>query len=556
MTQPKETDWELTVDLVVVGSGAAGMACALTARLEGLDVLMIEKTDHYGGTTALSGGVLWVPNNSLMEQAGIEDSADRAVTYLKHNIGNRVSAARLETFVEHAPRMLDFLRAHRCLEVDVFEGFPDYRPEDPGACQGGRSVEPKVFAGRKLGSALTALRARAAMAPGGIVGTMTELRRLAAVRSNPLELLKAWKVFPRNLWNRLSGAQHLANGRALIAWLRHAMERNGVPLWLNAPLARLVLDDDGVSGVVVMRGEAPVRVAARRGVVITAGGFEHNGDMRSEYFGENTAEYSSGSPGNTGDAIRAGLDAGASADLMDDAWWAPTFMPPGQGPQIVIFERGKPGNIIVDAAGQRFANEADPYNELVKQMQEADRSGASAIPAYLIFDNRYRSKYPLGGMLPGVTPRRYLDNGFVVRADTLAELSESMGIDPAGLENTVARFNAMAASGSDEDYHRGESAFDRFAGDPAVRPNPCLAPLEEPPFYGMRLYPGDLGTKGGLLTNEHAQVLRGDGTVIRGLYAAGNSSASAMGNFYPGAGGTIGPAMTFGYIAARHAAAA
>jgi 3-oxosteroid 1-dehydrogenase len=556
MTQLDEADWDLTVDLVVVGSGAAGMACALTAKLEGLDVLMVEKTDRYGGTTALSGGVLWVPNNSLMKQAGVEDSAERAVTYLKHNIGNRVSAARLEAFVENAPKMLDFLRARDCLEVAVFEGFPDYRPEDPGGCQGGRSVEPKVFAGRRLGDALGDLRARAAMAPAGIVGTMTELRRLAAVRSNPLELLKAWKVFPRNLWNRLSGAHHLANGRALIAWLRHAMERTDVPLWLNAPLARIVTDDDGaVRGVLVRRGEEPVRVEARRGVVITAGGFEHNGEMRSEYFGENTAEYSSGSPGNTGDAIRAGLDAGAAVDLMDDAWWAPTFMPPGQGPQIVIFERGKPGNIIVNAAGQRFANEADPYNEFVKHMQEADRSGASAIPSFLIFDDRYRSKYPLGGMLPGVTPRRYLENGFVVRADTLAELAEIMGIDPAGLEDTVARFNDMASKGSDDDYHRGDSAFDRFAGDPGVRPNPCLAALDEPPFYGMRIYPGDLGTKGGLLTNEHAQVLRGDGTVVRGLYAAGNSSASAMGNFYPGAGGTIGPAMTFGYIAARHAAA-
>jgi 3-oxosteroid 1-dehydrogenase len=246
---------------------------------------------------------------------------------------------------------------------------------------------------------------------------------------------------------------------------------------------------------------------------------------------------------------------GAAVDLMDDAWWAPTFMPPEQNPQIVIFERGKPGNIIVNSAGARFANEADPYNELVKQMQEADRSGASALPSYLVFDATYRERYPLGGMLPGVTPRRHLDSGFVIKADTPEALAERAGIDPDGLRNTLMRFNVMAERGVDEDFHRGESAFDRFSGDPSVQPNPCLAPLQKPPFYAMKLYPGDLGTKGGLLTNHQAQVVRGDGTPIAGLYAAGNSSAAVMGHFYPGAGGTIGPAMTYGYLAAQHAAA-
>ena len=548
-------NWDLETDLVVVGSGAAGMTSALTGSSAGLDTLVVEKADVFGGTTALSGGVIWVPTNSLMASANIADSADDALTYLKHNVGNRVAEAKLASLVEHAPKMLDLMLAKGFLEVAVFEGFPDYSPEAPGGAQGGRSVEPKVFPGRKLGASLAQLRRRAALAPGGLVGTMTELRRLAAVRSNPVELLKAWQVLPRNVWNRLSGANHLANGAALVAWLRQALDAQGIPLQLNTALQEIITEDDAVIGVIVEQRGASQRIRARKGIVIAAGGFENNPEMRKRFFGpESTSDYTSGSPQNTGDAINAGMAIGAAVDLMDDAWWAPTFMPPGQGPQIVIFERGKPGNIIVNAGGQRFANEADPYNELVKQMQEAHKSGPSALPSYFIFDATYRDRYPLGGMLPGITPKRHIDSGFVLRAESLEALAAQAGIDSDGLVKTVARFNAMARSGKDEDFHRGESAFDRFSGDPNVTPNPCLGPLDTPPYYAMKLYPGDLGTKGGLLTNEHAQVVRADGSVVQGLYAAGNSSAAVTGNFYPGAGGTIGPAMTYGYLAALHAA--
>lgn len=548
-------EWDIETDLVIVGSGAAGMTSALTASSAGLDAVVVEKADVYGGTTALSGGVIWVPTNSLMAQANLTDSADAAITYLKHNIGNRVGEAKLASLVRHAPKMLDHMRSQGFLDVAIFEGFPDYNPEAPGGAPAGRSVEPKVFAGRKLGAGLSQLRRRSALAPGGLVGTMTELRRLAAIRSNPAELLKAWHVFPRNLWNRLSGAKHLANGGALIAWLRKALADQAIPLRLNTALQELVIDNDTVVGALVNNQGSTQRIRARKGIVIAAGGFENNPQMRKAYFGEDsTSEYTSGSPENTGDAINAGIAAGAAVDLMDDAWWAPTFMPPGQSPQIVIFERAKPGNIIVNAGGQRFANEADPYNELVKQMQEAHRAGPSALPSYLIFDATYRERYPLAGMLPGITPKRYLDNGFVLRADSLEALAAKAGIDAAGLTQTVTRFNAMASNGKDEDFHRGESAFDQFSGDPTVTPNPCLGSLDTPPYYAMELYPGDLGTKGGLLTNEHAQVVRPDGTIVAGLYAAGNSSAAVTGNFYPGAGGTIGPAMTYGYIAALHAA--
>ena len=549
------SDWAFETDLAVVGSGAAGLAAALTASIDGLDALVIEKTAHYGGTTALSGGVLWVPGNARMQHPDAANDVQRALTYLEHHVGNRVGPEKLRAFVTEAPRMLDHLLRHSQLNVETFFGFPDYRPHSPGALVEGRSVEPRVVAGRRLGKHLGTLRSRGPIAPAGIVGTMAELRQLASARANPGQLLKAWRLLPRNLWNRAASRKHLANGAALIARLRLSLLERQVPLWLNASLTELLVENGGVIGLSVDVGGQRRKVRARKGVVLAAGGFERNAEMRREHLpAEPDASYTSGSEGNTGDAIQAGMAIGAAVDLMDDAWWAPTFMPPGGAPQIVIFERAKPGNIIVDAAGQRFANEADPYNDLVKHMQEAQQAGAAAIPAYMVFDHAYRAKYPIGGMLPGITPQRHIDSGFVVRAETLSELARQAGIDADGLAATVARFNAMAANGRDEDFQRGESAFDRFSGDPAVAPNPCLAPLDRPPFYAMKLYPGDLGTKGGLLTNEFAQVMDTKGAPMPGLYAAGNASASVMGNFYPGAGGTIGPAMTFGYVAARHAA--
>ncbi|MCP5183193.1 MAG: FAD-dependent oxidoreductase [Pseudomonadales bacterium] len=545
--------WDEETDLVVIGAGAAGMTAALSARAAGLSVQVLEKTEQYGGTTALSGGVLWAPGHGLDER-GRSEVAEQVLTYLRHNVGNRVADQKLVAFVREVPHMLALLTRNDFVRFESFASFPDYRPETPGGVPGGRSVEPRVFAGKRLGAEFPKLRRRAALAPGGIVGTMGELRKLAEIRANPMVALAAWRAVARSWWGRLTGAEHLSGGAALAAWLRHALLKSDVPVRLSTALRELVCEDGRVAGVVVESGGRALRLRARRGVVIAAGGFEHNADMRRQYDADATSEYTSGAPGNTGDAIRAGQAIGAAVDLMEDAWWAPTFLPPGGAPQIVIFERAKPGNIIVDAAGNRFANEALPYNDLVKQMQEANRHGAAAIPSFFVFDARYRERYPLAGMLPGITPQRHIDSGFMARADSLAALAGAVGIDAAGLVATVERFNAMAVRGVDEDFHRGESAFDRFSGDPSVGPNTCLAPLDKPPFYAMKLWPGDLGTKGGLLTNEHAEVLRPDGSVIAGLYAAGNSSASIMGHFYPGAGGTIGPAMTWGYIAAQRAA--
>jgi 3-oxosteroid 1-dehydrogenase len=545
--------WNDEVDIVVVGTGAAGLTAALTAAEQGLSALAIEKTAFFGGTTSLSGGVMWIPNNHLMRKAGLEDSPELALEYLKHNIGNRVAGNKLASFVEHAPRMLEFLTKRGFLDVVTFEGFPDYRAETPGGLSGGRSVEPKVFAGNKLKAWYEGLRRRKISLP--IVGTMTELRQLAAIRSDLGVFLKAWRVLPRQLMGLITGAKHHSTGSALIGWLAHALQQQKIPLRLNCALSEILTENGSVKGIVAIDQGEEVRVRCRKGVILASGGFDHNTALREKYLGGyGGAELSSGSPGNEGDALKSVSELDVALDLMDDAWWAPTCLIPGRGPQIVIFERGKPGQIIVSKEGQRFANEAQPYNDFVKAMFEAQRSGLSALPSFMVFDQRFRDRYPLADMMPGITPKAYIDHGFLIRADNLADLAVAAGIDPEGLTATVEEFNEMARLGVDTKYHRGEFAFDRFSGDSKVSPNCCLAPLEKPPFYALQIHAGDLGTKGGLLTNEYAQVLRVDSEVIDGLYAAGNCSASVMGNFYPGAGGTIGPAMTFGYIAAMHAA--
>lgn len=555
MSENGQTNWDFETDLLVIGSGSAGLTAAVVGATEGLETLVLEKTEYYGGTTALSGGVAWVPNNPLMKAAGIVDTPEDALAYLKHNIGNRVAEAKLQAFVDTAPKMADYMTANSELEFNIVHGFPDYRPETPGGSMGGRSIDPKVFSGRKLKD-FDSLRPPRVGIPAGIVGSVTELRRLAFFRSDPMGLMQVWEVLPRNLWNKIASRQHVSSGASLIARLRYTMQEKDVPLWLETPLEELIVEDGAVIGARATKDGASVTIKARKGVVMASGGFEHNPVMRKQFFGEKAGDdwtagtYTSGSTGNTGDGIRAGETIGAALDLMDDLWWMPsTKRDSSDAPIIVVFERGLPHSMIVNKRGERFANEARPYNELGRVIYEDD-----APPAHIIFDHEYRSKYAIGGMLPGITPEKYVKEGYLKRADTLEELAAQTGIDAAGLARTVARFNEMAAAGKDDDFGKGVSAFDTYAGDPANEPNPCLGPIAKPPFYAMVMHPGDLGTKGGLLTNEQAQVLREDGTTVPGLYAAGNSSACVMGNYYPGAGGTIGAGMTYAYIAAMDAA--
>jgi 3-oxosteroid 1-dehydrogenase len=365
-----------------------------------------------------------------------------------------------------------------------------------------------------------------------------------------------------NLRARLRTRHHtrLALGPALAGRLRRSLMDRGIPLWLNTPLRDLVVENGRVVGVVAEKEGRKIRLRARKGVLLAAGGFERNDAMRQKYQRHPIGEdWTAGSPTNTGDWLGLGLQIGAGLDLMEEAWWSPVVVVPGEPrPRVMIAEKGLPASLIVNQRGERFMNEAAPYNDMVQRMYAANAPDAPSIPAYFIFDRSYRWKYATGPLYPAFmqpdwTLPRTIRKSFLKRAPTLRALAAKLGMEGERLEATIRRFNDFARSGKDPDHGRGESLQDRYYSDPSVRPNPCLAPLERAPFYAFEVYPGDLGTKGGLITDTQARVLTDGGDPIPGLYAAGNCSASVMGNTYPGAGGTIGPAMTFGYIAARHA---
>ncbi len=547
------TDWDWTFDLVVVGSGAAGLTAAVTARHRGLSVVVLEKTAYFGGSTALSGGGLWIPNNALMQRAGVHDSFEAALTYLQATVGDQTPRVKQEAYLREAPRMLDFLIAQG-LRFRRVEGYSDYYPEKPGGHVRSRLVESARISGRPLGKLYPLIRSREGLA-GSLALTTSEYRALGLSLRTPGNFLRIAGVMLRNAWQLLTKRRDMALGKALVGQLILLADRLGVVLWNESPIHELVLDGQRVRGVIATHEGRTVRIQARRGVVLAAGGFAHNAQMRQRYQqAPIETSWTSAAPGDTGEVIEAAQAIGADLALMDDAWWGPTSLPDGI-PMFHVNERSLPGSIIVDQAGRRFMNEAQSYTDAVHIMYAHHRE-VPCIPAYFIMDARFRRLYPFGMVVPGLTPRKLLRDGYFIQAPTLEGLARKLGIDAEGLQETVRRFNEFAQNGHDLDFHRGENAYDRYYGDPTVKPNPCLAPLRESPFYAVKLWPGDLGTKGGLVTDERARVLRADGSPIEGLYAAGNTTASVMGHFYPGPGATIGPAMTFGYIAALDLATA
>ena len=539
-------------DVVVAGSGAAGLTAALTAAHLGLSVLVIEKEGRFGGSTARSGGGIWAPGNTVLRAARVADTPEQARAYLAY-VAEGVPAGRREALLEHGPDMLALVLATTPLRFKWVPGYADYYPEAPGGLAAGRSIEPVPLDGRKvLGGELDRL-ARPYL-PSPVAITQAEYRWLSLGR-HPRGVRAGLRVAGRAARARLLGQRMLSLGQALAAGLRAGLVTAGVPVWLDTPLAGLETEDGRVTGVRVTRDGEPAVVRARRGVLIATGGFERDEQMRRRYQRAPIGtDWTTGAPGNTGDGIRAGQDLGAATGLMDDAWWGPSIPLPG-GPYFCLAERSLPGCVLVNGVGQRFVNESAPYVDAVHAMYDGNTPENPHIPAWLVFDQRYRDRYVFAGRPPGrPLPRRWSAAGAVVRADDLAGLAQAAGVDADGLVKTVARFNEFAAAGRDEDFGRGDSAYDRYYGDPRLA-NPNLAPLARPPFYAVKIVPGDLGTKGGLRTDSRARVLREDGTPIPGLYAAGNASASVMGHSYAGAGATIGPAMTFGYIAARTMAA-
>ncbi len=541
-------------DVVIVGSGAAGMTAAMTAAARGLSGVVVEKAATYGGSAARSGAGIWIPNNSVIRAAGVPDTPAKAATYLAAVVGAEVPLARQQAFLANGPAMLDFVMANSPLRFRYMDGYSDYYPELPGGLPQGRSIEPDLLDGRVLGAELDRLNEAYMSVPDGMVVFSADYKWLTLSLVNSKGFAVATECLARATEAALHGVKPLTMGQALAGGLRAGLLRANVPVWHNCPLTDLYMENGAVRGVVVTKDGAPALVRARRGVIIGSGGFEHNAAMRAQYQQQpiGTA-WTVGAKENTGDGIRAGARAGAALGLMDDAWWGPAIPLPGE-PYFCLAERTLPGGLLINQAGARFVNEAAPYSDVVHVMYEKNPT-APDIPAWLIVDQNYRNRYLFKDVAPTVVfPNSWYEAGAVHKAWTLDQLANSIGVPGAALKSTVSRFNSQARAGQDADFHRGDSAYDHYYTDPAITPNSCLAPLWLGPFYAFKIVPGDLGTKGGLLTDAHARVLRPDGSLIPGLYAAGNASSAVMGHSYAGAGSTIGPAMTFGYIAANHLA--
>jgi 3-oxosteroid 1-dehydrogenase len=551
-------------DVVVVGSGAAGMVAALTAAHKGLSTVVVEKAPHFGGSTARSGGGVWIPNNEVLKRDGVKDTPDAARTYLHGIIGDVVEPERIDTYLERGPEMLSFVLKNTPLKMCWVPRYSDYYPEAAGGRAGGRSIEPKPFNARKLGPDEAGLEPAYGKIPLNVVVMQQDYVRLNMLKRHPRGVLRSLKVGARTMWAKATGKNLVGMGRALIAPLRIGLQDAGVPVLLNTALTDLYVEDGVVRGVYVRAADGPESaepqlIRARRAVILGSGGFEHNEQMRVKYQrAPITTEWTVGAKANTGDGILAAEKLGAGLDLMEDAWWGPT-VPLVGAPWFALSERNSPGSIIVNMAGARFMNESMPYVEACHHMyggQWGQGAGPGEnVPAWLVFDQQYRDRYIFAGLNPGQRiPNKWLDSGVIIRADTLEELAEKAGLPADQLAATVQRFNGFARSGVDDDFHRGESAYDRYYGDPTNKPNANLGEISHPPYYAAKMVPGDLGTKGGVRTDVNGRAVRDDGSLIEGLYAAGNASAPVMGHTYPGPGGTIGPAMVFGYLAALHIA--
>ncbi len=544
------------------------MTSAVIAADQGLSVLVVEKSDKFGGTTAISGGGIWIPCNHYFVAKGGKDGYDKALQYILSASGGRADEAKVRAYLDHAPKMIKYLEEKSRVRYAVAEKYPDYYQHLPGALPGGRSLDPELFDTSVLGDELDNLRRPSAstLLMGRIAWTARDahvaMARETGWRFKILGLMLRYKLDFK--WRRKTRHDRRAGlGSSLVCALRASLLDRKVPLWLKTDFRDLVLENGRVTGIKVVRDGRPMTLSARRGVILGAGGFEQNQALREKYLPQPTkTAWSATPPGNnTGAPLEAGMAAGAATDLLEWAWWAPTIPVPGEDkPRGVFAERAFPGAIVVNSLGRRFCNEAQGYLEFGAAMyKDREATGGNNVPAWCIFDAHFRFNYAMGPLMPGqIMPdgrlRKEWLGSMYWKADTLDDLARQIGVEPAGLAQTVTKVNEYARSGKDEDFGRGGNVFDRYYGDVNVKPNPCLAPIAKGPFYAIRMDAGDIGTKGGLLTDVHARVVRPDGSPIEGLYAIGNTSASVMGTGYPGAGATIGPAMTFGYIAAHHIA--
>ena len=559
---------EETCDVLVVGSGAGGLSAAVSAAHRGLKVIVVEKEPVFGGTSARSGGWSWIPMNGPARRAGVEDSVEAARTYLQGEAGAHFDPARVDAFLEAGPKAVEFFEDKTSLQFDLGPTFADYHPTAPGGIDGGRSIVARPFDGRELGAEIKRLRPPLAEITflGMMIGTGKELLHFFNVLRSPVSagyVAVLFFKFFRDLAFH-GRPMRLMNGNALVARLAKSAFDKGVEIRTRAPVRRLLTGDGRVIGAEVHDVNGTTQIRAAKGVVLAAGGFPQDAVRRKALFGHATSGHEHASPappGNTGDGLRLGEGVGASIneELPNAAAWVPISRPVRRDGTLGTFphfvDRSKPGVIAVTRSGRRFCNEADSYHDFGQSMTARCAEEGGEVCSFFICDHRVLRRYGLGHVKPAPVPfGRALKTGYLMRGETIRDLAKEIGADPDQLEKTVEAYNGPAERGEDPEFGRGGTAYNRSLGDPDWKPNPCVAPLKDGPFYAVKLVMGDLGTFAGLRCDEYARVLDEDRTPIAGLYAAGNDAASIMGGAYPGGGITLGPALTFGWIAARHMA--
>ena len=563
------TQENITVDVLVVGTGASGMATAVTAASQGLKVLVVEKEARYGGTTARSGGWLWIPGTRLATEQGIQEPPGAAKAYLKHESTTHFDERRVDAFLEFGPKAIDFFTRKTCVQFDMPSTFPDYHAEATGGRPGGRSMVTRPFNGRELGPRIKQL---APPLPeltvfGMMLGSGPEIKHFMRAFKSPSSFAYVARRLSRHFVDVLSHGRGmtLTNGNALAGRLAKAAMDLDIPVWLSSPVKKLVVEHEGVAGAMVHHEGKTVRVNATRGVVLACGGFPHDIERRKKLFPHaptGKEHYSPSPETNTGDGLRLAEAVGGRVDgsIPHAAAWVPTSVTTrkdgSKGVMPHFIDRAKPGVIAVTPKGRRFTNEGNSYHDFVQAMVKACE-GEPEVSAWLLCDHKALRGYGLGCVAPSPLPiGRHLRSGYLKRGATVGELAKQIGIAPATLESTVAEFNASASTGDDPAFGKGSKAYNRYQGDALVTPNPCVAPLQDGPYYAIKLVIGDIGTFAGLVTDERTRVLDAARKPIKGLYAVGNDAASVMGGNYPGAGITLGPALTFGYVAALQLAQA
>jgi 3-oxosteroid 1-dehydrogenase len=486
-----------------------------------------------------------------MAEAGFADSVEAGITYLQSVVGEfgpAATSARQETYIRGARRMLTLLQ-NLGLQFVMISKYADYYPENPGGTLEGRMIDSPLFDGRRLEQWPERVQPRPKLPGGLVVGTLEEFRALFMLGRSRAARRQLAKLCVNTARLKARGVKPLVLGAAFVGQLLLAAQQQGVRFRTKTPMRELIVDGGRVVGVVIDVDGRREEIRARAGVILSAGGYAHDLALRHEHGpAPASVDWTLTVPTDTGDGLRAASEVGAASTALGEAFYLPALLDHRGLPQLMIAERHLPGSILVDASGVRFTNEATPYMQLGQDMY-ARQPLSAAVPSWLILDSRHRNRYSLGVVLPRVPPRAWLKSGHLKKAATIPDLAVASGLDPRALERTIARFNPMALAGRDEDFHRGDSAYDRLYSDPRVTPNPCLGPLDQAPFYAAKLVPADVGTAGGVLTNEYAEALEADGTAIPGLFACGNTAASAMGRMYPGGGVSLGQSAVFGFVA-------